>query len=118
MVGIVQKAHEEILVHSDDLPQLLGEPDVEDRVVQLLACAVILQDLQPPAGLQLREETIGDPIVVQSKGDRELARMLSLVIEVQERDVRARPGRMVEELEEHARLIRQIYRELKEPECS
>ena len=38
--------------------------------------------------------------------------MLPSVVEVQERDVRAGSSGVAEELEEHPRLVRQVYREL------
>jgi hypothetical protein len=61
VVAVLQQPHQEVLLRlADDPPELLGEPDVEDGVIQPLAGGVVLQDIQAVVLLEVLQQAVDD----------------------------------------------------------
>ena len=101
MVDISEKREEErIFRFSDYLPDLLGKPDVKDRVIEFLSGGVIFEDLDPVAGLQRIEERFCRTALLKADRDREPVGVTATVVEVDIRDVGMVPGRGIQKIEE------------------
>ncbi|OQC70937.1 MAG: hypothetical protein BWX50_00719 [Euryarchaeota archaeon ADurb.Bin009] len=117
MVDVMQKREQKpILRRPDQPPHRLGEPDVEDGVVEFLAGHVVLDDIETVARLETVEQALHDRGLLDVQADGDPPGVAPPVVEVDVGDVCPRTGDVGEELEEGAGLVGQVEGELEEPE--
>lgn len=72
MVYVTEEGEEErILGVSYDLAEGLGEPEIEDSVIEVLSARVVLEDFHAVSGLQLVKEPRDLPLLLQIEADGE-----------------------------------------------
>src|SRR5512136_287355 len=109
VVHVVEEPEEEgLLPAAKEGPEILGEPEVEDGVVQGVPSLHGLENLDPVPGFQPVEEAPGHRPVLEGHGHHEAFRAPARVIEIGKGDVRPCGRGMAEELVEGPGPVREV----------
>ncbi len=106
VVGIAQEREQErFLGVPDQLADCLCIPDIEDRIVKMLAGRVVLEDIKAVPGLQLVQKLVNLRVLLKAEADREPVRVPALVVKIDIRDICPGRGCILEEFEQGARAV-------------